>query len=109
MKSPLNFRELAKSATEYQAEFQRRDHLGNLVGARFISIDRDQIIYHYEVKPEHFNPNGFLHGGALYTVMDSSQGAFVHFILDEKFEIAVTGTATIRYEKPLRSGSVEIK
>jgi hypothetical protein len=34
---------------------------------------------------------------------------FMHYILDERFTAAVTGTATIRYEKPLRDGRVEVR
>jgi hypothetical protein len=41
--------------------------------------------------------------------MDSSQGAFVHFILDEKFRAAATGTSTIRYEAPVKEGVIRIR
>ena len=46
-----------------------------------------------DYKAEHCNPSGILHGGALFSVMDSGRGAFVHYIIDEKWTYAATGGA----------------
>ena len=83
--------------------------MGATLGARLVSIDNSECIFEYDVKPDHFNPGGILHGGALFTVMDSSQGAFVHFTLDERFHAAVTGTATVKYLEAVRSGTIRIR
>lgn len=93
----------------YIPSFQSADRLGTLLGARFISISQQECIYEYDAKAEHCNPNGILHGGALYSVMDSSQGALVHFILEDTYVAAATGTATIRYLAPIRSGTLRIR
>lgn len=98
-----------KDPAAYLAKFAELDKMGALVGARAISISSEECIFEYDVRPEHFNPNGILHGGALYTVMDSSQGVFVHFDLDESFKAAATGTATIKYLAPVRSGRIKIR
>lgn len=102
-------RELRKDPAKFQAAFEAADKMGRLIGARPISLSASESIFEYDVKPEHFNPNGILHGGALYTVMDSAQGAFLHFILDEKFKFAATGTATIRYDAAVSKGMVSIR
>ncbi len=93
----------------YIEHFVNKDKFGALMGGQFVSIDSSECIFQYEVNPQHFNPNGILHGGALYGVMDSSQGMFIHFILDDAFKAAATGTATIKYLAPLTSGRVKIR
>lgn len=93
----------------YTQFFVENDRLGALVGAKFVSLNSDECVYEYEVSKEHFNPNGILHGGALYTVMDTSQGMFLHFILDEIYQAGATGTATVKYLAPLRSGKITIR
>lgn len=90
--------------------FEKNDRLGALFNCRILSLTDQECVSEYEARPEHYNPNGVLHGGALFTVMDSSQGAFVHFNLDtEKFQFAATGTATVRYSAPVRNGKLTIK
>jgi acyl-CoA thioesterase len=105
----FDFRKLRRSKDDYIAAFEKGDRLGAMIGAKCVSLSESECIYIYEVSAQHYNPNGVLHGGALFTVADSSQGMFMHYILDERFTGAVTGTATIRYEKPLRDGRVEVR
>lgn len=97
-----------KDIATYIRFFETNDCLGKVFGHKIISIDGVKCISEYQVDPLHFNPNGILHGGALYSVMDSAQGAFIHYILDEKFKYAATGTATIKYLAPVLSGKVTI-
>ena len=96
-------------AQDYLAKFHQLDAMAKLLGAKAIQVDETECLYEYSVRPEHFNPNGVLHGGALYTIMDSSQGAFLHFILDASFAHAFTGTSTIRYEAPVTDGVIQIR
>jgi uncharacterized protein (TIGR00369 family) len=91
---------------EYTKRFVEKDRMGAAMGARFISLTLTECVYDYEVNENHLNPNGILHGGALYAVMDSAQGMFVHAILDDKYMAAATGTATIRYLAPVREGTI---
>jgi uncharacterized protein (TIGR00369 family) len=90
-------------------EFVARDRLGTLLGARFISVTPEQCLYEYEASPSHFNPVDTLHGGALFTVMDSSQGMLVHALLNPPYRRALTGTATIKYLAPVRGGKVLVR
>lgn len=97
-----------KDAESYAAQFITQDKLGALLNAKFISLTPTECVYEYEVNPNHLNPNGILHGGALFTIMDSSQGMLMHFILDGAFKAAATGTATIKYFVPIQSGTIRI-
>ncbi len=94
---------------DYIKGFEARDKMGSLLGHKLISLTDQECISEYQTQPEHFNPNDILHGGALYTVMDSAQGAFVHFNLEPQFKYASTGTSTIKYLAPVFKGLIKIK
>jgi uncharacterized protein (TIGR00369 family) len=89
--------------------FIAQDRLGALLGARFVSLASDECRYEYDVDPRHLNPAGILHGGALFTVMDTSQGMLVVSRLDASFRAAATGTATIKYLAPVREGTISVR
>lgn len=93
----------------YIQNFIEKDRLGTLMGALFVSLTPELCIYEYEATPKHFNPNGMLHGGALFTVMDTSQGMLMHLALDPQYRAAATGTATIKYLSPVYSGVIQIR
>lgn len=95
--------------SSYIRHFQNNDRLGAFFGYSVISLSKESCLIEYQVKQEHFNPNGTLHGGALFTVMDSSQGAFIHYILEDSYAYGATGTATIRYFLPLKAGKIRIR
>lgn len=95
--------------SSYIRHFQNNDRLGAFFGYCVISLSKESCLIEYQVKQEHFNPNGTLHGGALFTVMDSSQGAFIHYILEDSYAYGATGTATIRYFLPLKAGKIRIR
>jgi uncharacterized protein (TIGR00369 family) len=88
--------------------FVREDRFGRFVGARLVSVNESECVYEYEVNPAHFNPNNILHGGVLFSVMDSSQGMLVHFP-PKAAGFAATGTATIRYLAPVRQGKITVR
>lgn len=98
-----------KNPAESIRLFEAHDHFGALMGGRVVSLTAEECVYEYEVSPRHYNPNGILHGGALYSVMDSSQGLFVHLILEDTYKAAATGTAIIKYMAPLTEGKVRIR
>ncbi len=97
------------SKADFIKMFSSKDRLGHLLGAKLILLSKEECIFEYKVNPEHFNPNGILHGGALFSVMDSSQGAFLHFILDDSYKFAATGTATIKFLAPVLDGTLRIR
>lgn len=98
-----------KSVKEYIEAFVANDRLGSKFNARPISLNTEECVYEYEAGEEDYNPKGILHGGALYAVMDSSQGMLMHYILDDTFKTAATGTATVKYLAPVRSGKITIR
>lgn len=87
--------------------FVAGDRFGAFVGARFVSLVDGVCTYEYEAREEHFNPGGMLHGGALYAVMDTSQGMLVYSLV-QRPEIAATGTSTIKYLAPVRRGRIVV-
>jgi acyl-CoA thioesterase len=102
MKTPEGLRAFVET-------FVARDRLGALLRARLVSLTPEECHYEYDADPGHHNPNGTLHGGALFTVMDSSQGMLVHSTLEDNHPAAATGTATIKYLAPVRSGRISIR
>jgi acyl-CoA thioesterase len=94
---------------EYKEHFKDKDKFAQLFGAQFISVNETECLYEYNFNPAHCNPSGILHGGTLYGVMDSSQGALIHFTLEETYRAAATGTATIKYLAPVTEGKVKIR
>ncbi|MBL8020810.1 MAG: PaaI family thioesterase [Leptospirales bacterium] len=95
------------SPQDYAVKFD--DHFGKLLGLKLVSISPDECLYEYNPTDEHHNPNGVLHGGALYSAMDSCQGALVHFTLDWDIENGTTAESTIRYRRPHRLGPIAIR
>lgn len=98
-----------RDKNSYIQRFIEQDRLGALLNAKFVSLTEDECVYEYEVDKEHYNPGGILHGGALYTVMDSSQGMLMHYVLSDEFKAAATGTANMKYLKALREGKILIR
>ena len=90
-------------------DFVASDRLGALLGARFLSVTPEECLYEYEAAEGHFNPAGTLHGGALFTVMDSSQGMLVFSLLEPPYRRALTGTATVKYLAPVRGGRILVR
>jgi uncharacterized protein (TIGR00369 family) len=98
-----------KSEEDYKKFFETADQLGQLLGHKIVALGKEELLSEYLVNPQHYNPNKILHGGTLFALMDSAQGAFVHFNLDPSFKHAATGTATVRYNAPVRSGKIQIR
>ena len=61
-----------------------------------------------EVDPAFFNPNGVLHGGVVYTLVDSSMGIAVSSGLMEG-EHCATIDVTISYLAPVREGTLRVE
>lgn len=95
------------SLEEYKQHFN--DHFGRTVGYTMTAISEKESVYEMQVEMKHWNPNGIMHGGALFSVMDSGQGALVHFILDSRSVFGTTAEATIRYRRPHKTGRVLVR
>ena len=98
-----------KDPEKYIAHFSDKDRFGSMLGGRILSISAHECVYEFTPLKDHFNPNGILHGGALFSVMDSCQGAFVHYVLDPIYKFAATGTATIRFQSPALDETIKIR
>ena len=61
-----------------------------------------------EVRKEHLNPNGVVHGGALFTLLDTCLGAALMQRLDEG-EICATLQISMNFLKPVFAGTVECR
>lgn len=58
-----------------------------------------------EVAPEHFNPNGVVHGAVLFAMMDTAMGAAVMSVIEDGQHCATIEIHT-RYHRPVSSGSL---
>ncbi len=92
---------------EYRKLFD--DKFGRHVGCEMVEITQDHCVYRLDVKDHHWNPNRVAHGGAIFSAMDSCQGAFVHYILDVKKNFGTTAEANIRYRKAHAAGPITIR
>lgn len=58
-------------------------------------------VAHFNPRPEHEGPPGYVHGGLSATAMDEALGWTAHESPDDKW---VTGTLEIRYRQPVPLG-----
>ena len=58
------------------------------------------------IQDRHLNPNGVVHGGVLFTLIDTAMGAALMLCLDEG-DICATIQISMNYLKPVVSGVVE--
>jgi len=58
-----------------------------------------------EVRPEHFNPHGLVHGAVLYALADTGMGGALTSML-EPDELCTTIEIKINYFRPWRSGTL---
>ena len=86
-----------------------KDNFGRLVGYHITGITADTCEYIFEATENHFNPLGILHGGSLFSVMDSSQGALLWTVVDQKKFFIVVAQSSIRYKKQHKTGTITVK
>ena len=81
--------------------------LGDLLGIVAELREPGRSRMRLEVDPAFFNPNGVLHGGVVYTLVDSSMGIAVSSGLMEG-EHCATIDVTISYLAPVREGTLTV-
>ncbi|MBI3396474.1 MAG: PaaI family thioesterase [Spirochaetia bacterium] len=96
-----------KNLEEYRKLFH--DRFGQHIGCEMLEITQEYCVYRLDAKEHHWNPNKVTHGGAIFSAMDSCQGAFVHYLLDLSTSFGTTAEATIRYKKPHLVGPLTIR
>lgn len=75
------------------------------VGLRIVSVSRGRVVLEVEVRPHHHNPAGVVHGGALFTLLDTAMGATLRTVQPPGRPFAAT-EIHIRYLEPVVRGTV---
>lgn len=74
------------------------------LGCEFDSVDERQVTVSLEIKPEHLNLIGILHGGVHATLIDSAMGLAV--MIARPQESVVTSNLNLHYVAPVRQGRI---
>jgi len=77
----------------------------DLVGVTFTKVDNGYSHCVLEVDKKLLNPAGIVHGGALYTLVDSGMGAALFSLADEG-ELFLTVETSVFYFKAVSSGTL---
>lgn len=75
-------------------------------GMEFVKISKEEVIGKLEIKPEHLNAAGSVHGGMLYTLVDTFAGALAALIQEGN---VVTVNSHIEFLRPAVSGTLYCK
>lgn len=97
---------------EFAAYFQEQDLFSHKIGYKILSVSPGKSEYEIKVDDSFFNPVKIVHGGALFSAMDSSAGAAMAAWIrssDLKYKFMATATAEIKYRKSVTEGKVRIK
>jgi acyl-CoA thioesterase len=79
----------------------------NLLGIRFTALEPGMCQCELEADPEkHLNMQGYLHGGASFSLMDTAMGAALHPMLDPS-EAGVTLEIQINYLRRVTTGLLQ--
>ena len=77
------------------------------IGARVEDADDGGARIAFEVREEHLNAAGTLHGGVLATLVDTAMGLAVRTTTSEG-EVPATSQLTVTYLRPGRPGALEV-
>lgn len=80
-----------------------RNALGRLLGLRVDEAREGICRAHVDTREEHFNPNGVMHGGVLFSLADTSMGAALYTLLSAR-EICTTIEVKMNFLKPVTAG-----
>ena len=79
-----------------------------MVGLELISLDREGCTMQLEITAQHFNTTARVHGGVIFTLLDSAMGAAVYARLDAH-EATATIECKINYTRAVTGGVVECR
>ncbi len=82
---------------EWQGSFGQR------LGMEYLKVDAGEAEAELELRPEHCNPNGVCHGGALFTLADDSMGAAAYSITP-KGKVPTSVQVNIHFARSARAG-----
>jgi uncharacterized protein (TIGR00369 family) len=83
-----------------------RNPFGRLIGLRIDSINAGVCHAHLEATPEHFNPNGVMHGGALFSLADTGMGAALFSVMEPQ-ELCATIEIKMNFLRPVSEGRLD--
>src|SRR3954462_4119811 len=78
------------------------------IGARVEDADDGGARIAFEVREEHLNPAGTLHGGVVATLVDTAMGQAVRTTTGED-EVPATSQLTVTYLRPGTPGRVSVR
>lgn len=78
------------------------------IGARVEDSDDGAATLTFEVRDEHLNPAGTLHGGVVATLVDTAMGQAVRTTTDDG-EVPATSQLTVTYLRPGRPGRLQVR
>ena len=82
--------------------------LGDLLGMTTVERGPGRCVMRLEVDPAWHNPNGVLHGGVVYTLIDYSMGGAVQPNLPEG-DACATIEVKVSYLAPVREGALTVE
>lgn len=78
--------------------------IAQLIGWKLTSVESERVALQLELRPEHANPNGTVHGGVLTAIADTAMGlAYATRLDDEKW---TTVELKINFLRPATSGTL---
>lgn len=82
-----------------------RNPFGELIGLAGARSAAGRSRCHFTVRPELLNPHRVLHGGVMFSVMDTNMGDALYTVLGER-ESCATIEIKINYLKPVADGKL---
>jgi uncharacterized protein (TIGR00369 family) len=80
-----------------------KDTFGHRLGMQFVKAEPGHAVATLLVKPEHCNPPGVCHGGAIFTLADDSMGGAIHPICPEG-TVPTATQVNVHYARSARPG-----
>jgi uncharacterized protein (TIGR00369 family) len=81
--------------------------VAKLVGFRLASVELGQAVIDFEPGPQHWNPQGTVHGGILCDVADAAMGIALATMLDEDTTFT-TVELKINYLRPAKNDPLKV-
>ncbi len=79
-----------------------------LLGLQLVSLDEEGCVMRLDVNPQHFNTTQRVHGGVIFSLLDSAMGAAVYARLDAH-ESTATIECKINYTRAVTGGVLECR